>query len=127
MLLIFLAACATVPNRVNRDTQTYTTEVFASLQREEKAAAALFKAADAAAKSGDAKACEEYAAPALLIRTKSKKQAYRALWLAGLPYPNEDGSIPDPKTEQPDPGAADKLADHEAKAYCMSQGGEIEQ
>ena len=127
MIVALLLACGTLPKRINRDTQTYTVEIFAGLQREEKAAEALLKAASAAAKRGDLEACEDYAAPALLIQTKAQKQAYRALWLAGLPYPNKDGSVPDPKVKQPDPGAADKVAAGAAMAHCKSQGGEIEQ
>ena len=127
MIVALFFACATVPKRVNRDSQTYTMEVLAGLQRQEDAASALFKAANAAAVRGEKKACEEYAQPALIIQAKAEKQAFRALWLAGLPYPNADGSVPDPKEKQPDPGKADKVVDHEAKAYCISQGGEHEQ
>lgn len=118
--------CATIPNRVIRDSQTYTLEILAGLQREKDAASVLFEAADAAKDSGDAATCQIYVHPALVIHTKAQAQAYRALWLAGLPYPLEDGSLPDPKDEQDDPGAAQKVAEDAAENYCLDDAPDVD-
>jgi hypothetical protein len=116
LTLILLASltygCATVPKRVVRDSSTYTAEVLASLARQEEAAAALLDAAHLV----PVEHCQATVAPALLIEATAQRQAYRALWLAGLPYPLEDGSLPDPKTPQEDPGGAAIVVD--AEAYC---------
>tara|TARA_R110002020_G_scaffold194133_3_gene394726 strand:+ start:3103 stop:3543 length:441 start_codon:yes stop_codon:yes gene_type:complete len=126
ILAFSMVACATIPKRVIRDTQTYTVEILAGLQREKDAAAALFEAADAARDAGHEEACRLYVHPALVIQVKSQPQAYRALWLAGLPYPNPDGSLPDPKEKQPDPGAASSLQEDAAVAYCLTDDPEVD-
>ena len=107
-LIILMAASAVVvagcpkQQTIVRDGDTFTIETLASLARQEEAAAALRFAATEAATNGDMMACTLYAEPALLIEAAARPQAYRALWLAGLPYPGgpEDGSA------QPDPGPA---------------------
>ena len=126
ILVSLLASCATIPKRVMRDTQTYTVEILAGLQREKDAAEALFEAADAARDAGQEEACRVYVHPALVIQAKSQPQAYRALYLAGLPYPNADGSLPDPKEKQPDPGAAPSLEEDAAVAYCLTDDPEVD-
>ena len=111
--------CATVPKKVVRDTQTYTAEILAGLAREQAAAEALVVAAELARSAGDEELCREYYAPALLIEVKAEPQAYRALWLAGLPYPLADGSLPAPGTEQEDPGPAGKVEDQIVASWCI--------
>ena len=118
--ILLFVSCATIPKRVIRDTNTYTAEILAGLQREQEAATALFAAADRALAAGEEESCREYAGPALLIQTKAQPQAHRALYLAGLPYPLADGSLPDPKDAQPDPGPAPALGDQAAAGYCVS-------
>jgi Flp pilus assembly protein TadD len=104
-LLLEVAGCATVPKRVVRDSQTYTAEVLSSLARETEAKGALLIAADFAIEAGDETACLVYAETALTIEAYAENQAYRALWLAGLPYPTSDGVMPlDLSEEQEDPG-----------------------
>jgi hypothetical protein len=103
-LVGLLAGC---PKRtVVRDASSFTVETLAALKRQEEAASALLLAAESANEAGDAESCRAYAEPALLIEASARAQAYRALWLAGLPYPAEDGTLPDRGTEQPDPGPA---------------------
>ena len=104
ILIAFGSGCATTD--VVRDGKTYTAEIVASLLRQNAAAKELKVAAIASKELGDNKACERYARPALLIEAKAQAQAYRALWLAGLPYPKADGSIPEDGEEQDDPGVA---------------------
>jgi hypothetical protein len=96
-----LSGCC-LTGKVARDAKTYTAEVFANLLRQKAAAKMLFKAAEAA---DDDKVCAAYARPALLIEAKAQGQAYRSLWLASLPYPLKDGTIPAEGVKQPDPGA----------------------
>ena len=106
ILLLFVtgvSGCCTT-GKVVRDGQTYTAEVMSSLMREQAAAKRLLDAAKAAKAAGDKAKCEAYAKPALLIEAKAKGQAYRALWLADLPYPKADGSIPKAGEKQEDPG-----------------------
>ena len=122
----FVEGCATVPKRVIRDTQVYTLEILAGLQREQEAAQSLFEAADAARDNGDQPTCRIYVQPALVIQAKAKPQAYRALWLAGLPYPNADGSLPEPGETQPDPGAAPALSNDAAVNYCLTDDPEVD-
>jgi len=117
---LLFASCATIPKRVIRDTNTYTAEILAGLQREQEAATALFAAADKAMAAGEEESCREYAKPAILIQAKAKAQAYRALYLAGLPYPLPDGSLPDPKATQPDPGPGPAVGEQAAAGYCIS-------
>ena len=123
---ILIAGCATLPKRVIRDRDTYIVEILAGLQREQEAATALLSAADAARGLGDEIACRVYAQPALLIQAKAQPQAYRALFLAGLPYPNPDGSLPDPKDTQPDPGPAPKLGEDAAVSHCLVDTPEVD-
>jgi hypothetical protein len=113
-LLAMLAACASVPKRVVRDSSTYTAEVLASLARETEAAEALKNAAALVPEE----ACAETVAPAMLIDAHAQRQAYTALWLAGLPYPMADGSAPDPKVEQADPGAGPAPVVTDAVDWC---------
>ena len=101
LLALLITSCATVPKRIVRDSSTYTAEVMASLSREVEAADAL----KAAAALVPEEACADTVAPAMLIEAYAQRQAYTALWLAGLPYPMPDGSAPDLKTPQADPGA----------------------
>ncbi len=98
------AACAALPKRVVRNTDTYIAEVLSALQRQEAAPATLFSAADQARGVGDVELCEKYLRPALVIEAHAEAQAYRALYLAGLPYPEGSGGIPDQPRNQPDPG-----------------------
>lgn len=102
--LFLVTGCA--HKQVRRDASTYVAEVLAGLQREQEASAALHVAAQDALERGSVNQCVEYMAPALVIDTKSQAQAYRALWLAGLPYPLQDGSLPEEGQEQDDPGPA---------------------
>lgn len=125
-LVFSITACAAIPKKIVRDSQTYTLEILAGLQREKDASEALFEAADAARDAGHEEACRLYVHPALVIKAKSQPQAYRALWLASLPYPNADGSLPSPKDEQPDPGSAPKLEEDAAVAYCLIDGPEVD-
>lgn len=101
LLVSLLAGCR---HQVVRDGTTYTIEIIAALARQEEAATALFAAASEAKLRGDLTACEQYAAPALLIESSAKPQAYRALWLAGLSYPDAEGRFPKQGTKQLDPG-----------------------
>ena len=94
--LLLAAACAP---KVLRDPATFQAETMASLARQQEAATALLQAA---IEAPDEATCAAYAEPALLIKAKAQPQAYRALWLAGLPYPTSDGS--EPPDEQEDPG-----------------------
>lgn len=116
---VTLAGCATVPKRISRDTQTYTAEVLASLAREEAAAEALTSAAAQARAAGDEMMCRELYAPAHLIDVKARAQAFRALWLAGLPYPLPDGSLPAADAEQDDPGPGGAVDDMRVVSFCL--------
>jgi len=89
--------------KVVRDSKTYAAEVMASMLRERSASQRLMEGALAAKARGDNTACERLAAPAMVIQAKAQRQAYRALWLAGLPYPAADGSVSS-GAEQADPG-----------------------
>jgi len=114
-------SCATIPKRVIRDTQTYTLEILAGLQRESEAASALESAAVLARDAGDAELCQQFYTPALTIQVKAQAQAYRALYLAGLPYPQEDGSV---STEaQDDPGPARTIEADEVTTFCLPTAG----
>lgn len=117
-LLFVLCLPACKASQVMRQADTFTVETLAALARQEEAADALLDAADAARAAGDLATCKQYAEPALLISASAELQAHRALWLAGLPYP-EDGEIPPRGTEQPDPGPSNppKSAD----AYCAGE------
>lgn len=106
MLVLVLAGCPA--HTVLRDAATFQIETMAALARQEEAAGALRVAAVAALEQGDRASCVLYAEPALLIEAAAQAQAYRALWLAGLPYPTEDGSMPPEGTAQPDPGPSTK-------------------
>ncbi len=108
--IVLVTGCCTA-GKVVRDGQTYTAEVMAGLMREQAAAKSLREAATKAKDAGDRAACEGYARTALLIEAKARGQAYRALWLAGLPYPKPDGSVPKKGEEQQDPGPSPKPAD----------------
>jgi len=105
MITTFLSSCAFF-GKVTRDNNTYTAEIISSLKRQEFAALELFRAASVADGVGNFESCSRYAGPALLIEAKAKAQAYRALWLAGLPYPKDDGTLPEEGESQPDPGVA---------------------
>lgn len=111
--------CATVPKKVVRDSQVYTAEILAGLAREEAAAEALATAAAEARAEGDEVKCRELYAPAHLIEVKARPQAYRALWLAGLPYPLPDGSIPGPDVEQEDPGPGGEVSEGIVASWCI--------
>ena len=111
MIVALAATTGCITGKVVRDGKTYTAETVASLMRQQAAAKQLRAAAEAAKAAGDNEACVSYARVALLIEAKAKPQAYRALWLADLNYPNADGSIPESGTEQPDPGPAPTPAD----------------
>ncbi len=89
--------------KVVRDPGTYTVEILAALLRQQEASAALHDAAREARVRGDYDACVMYAEPALLIDASAQAQAYRALWLADLPYPAGPDMEQHNKT-QPDPG-----------------------
>lgn len=103
--LLFLTLTACAHRLVVREAPTYTLETAATVARQEEAAEALLEAAEVASEAGDWAACTRYAAPALLIEATARPQANRALWLAGLPYPDpETGETPARGTEQPDPG-----------------------
>lgn len=116
-MAIEVTGCATVPNRIVRDSQTYSAEIYAGLVREREAAAALIVAAEAALEEGDSEACVTYASAALTIEAYAENAAYRALWLAGLPYPDSNGELPsDPSAEQEDPGAPSAARD--AGDFC---------
>ena len=118
LLASLTIGCASVPKRVVRDSSTYTAEILSSLQREREASAALHRAAALVPLDE----CAEVIAPALLIDAAAQRQAYAALWLAGLPYPLEDGSIPDPKAVQADPNEGlEAPIPHDAEAYCNDQ------
>jgi len=106
IILTSLAASGCAHTRISRERDTYTAEVFAGLQRERAAADALMLAAEAALQADDIPACRAYSEPALVIQAKAQPQAFRALWLAGIAYPLEDGSLPEEGVEQEDPGAA---------------------
>mgnify|MGYP003128538106 FL=1 len=106
IVALFLVTGCAHKQQVRRDANTYVAEVLAGLQREKEAAAALHLAAQDAVDRGEMDQCLQYAAPALVIDAKAQPQAYRALWLAGMPYPLEDGSLPAAGQEQPDPGPA---------------------
>lgn len=94
---IALTGC---PKAVVRDATAFQIETMAALKRQEEAASALREAAIIARDRGDHEACVRYAEPVLLIEASAKAQAYRALWLAGLPYPVDNPT----EGEQPDPG-----------------------
>jgi len=101
-LVVGLASCT---RYAVRDATTYSAEVAASTARQEEAADALLVAAERAREAGDLEACEEYAAPALLIEAAARQQGNRALWLAGIPYLDpETGQLPPKGEKQPDPG-----------------------
>ena len=106
VVVFFGVGC--VHNKVVRDRSTYTVEIFASLARQLEAAEALFGAAEAANAEGDDEACAQYAAPALMIEAKARSQAFRSLWLAGLPYPKADGTMPVEGEVQDDPGPSSR-------------------
>lgn len=106
--------------QVRRDANTYAAEVLAGLQREKAASASLHSAAQDALNRGASAECLEWVHPALVIDAKAQPQAYRALWLAGLPYPNPDGSLSEPGEEQADPGPSGPTA--EPDAVCVQSG-----
>lgn len=121
IVALLCASCATLPKRVIRDTQTYTLEILAGLQRESEAASALEAAAVLARDAGDAELCQQFYTPALTIQVKAQAQAFRALYLAGLPYPQEDGSV---STEaQEDPGPARTIEADEVTTFCLPDAG----
>jgi hypothetical protein len=103
IMVALLGGCC-LTGKVARDAKTYTAEVFGNLLRQKAAAKMLFEAAEAAKAAGDVEACQGYARPALVIEAKAQGQAYRSLWLASLPYPLEDGTIPAEGVKQDDPG-----------------------
>ncbi len=109
-LAVGLAGC---PRQIIRDASTYTAEIVASVQRQHEAMNALFIAAETARLDRDLEKCKLYAHPALVIEAKAQAQGDRALWLAGMPYVNPDGSIPEKGEEQPDPGVSPALRDIE--------------
>ncbi len=97
ILIVVLCGCT---RYAVRDARTYAAETAASVARQEEAADALLTAAARARAAGDVVACREYAEPALLIEAAARRQADRALWLAGLPYGDTTGR----RVKQPDPG-----------------------
>lgn len=109
LILSLLGGCSG-KRSVLRDAQTYQTETMAALARQEEAATELFRAADAAKSVGDVAECQRLVAPALLIEAYARRQAYRALWLADLPYPGA------PATGDGDPGPSSPP--QPAAAYC---------
>lgn len=112
-LILALAVSGCKAKRVFRDADTFTAETLAALARQEEASAALKEAALAAAAAGDLDTCVRLAEPALLIDVSAKVQAYRALWLAGLPYPaSGEGPQADPG-EPPAPRPADQFCGQE--------------
>ncbi len=98
-IVALLSACSGLPKNVVRRTDTYIAETLSALQRQEAAAEALRTAAASARASGDSESCEDYLYPALVIETTAQPQAFRALFLAGLPYPSDQPTQP-----QADPG-----------------------
>lgn len=106
MVVGLVSTTGCITGKVVRDGKTYMAETVASLLREKAAAKQLRAAAIAAKVAGDNDTCKRYARIALLIEAKAQPQAYRALWLADLNYPNADGSIPESGTKQPDPGVS---------------------
>ena len=122
-----LASCAAVPKRVVRDTQTYTAEILAGLAREHAAAELLVDAAEQARTGGDEARCRTYYATAHLIDVKAQAQAYRALWLAVVPYPLPDGSLPAAEEEQGDPGPGGTIDDSIVAKFCMLDNAETEE
>jgi hypothetical protein len=99
-----VAGCAAVPRRVQRDALSYAAEIQSALVRQESAAEVLFPLAAEARERGDVHACVRIVGPALEIHLFARLQATRALWLAGLPYPEGDPpALPPPGTEQGDP------------------------
>lgn len=108
LLLLALVGCG--HRAVLRDAVTYRAETLAALERQREAAEMLIRAADAAKADGDLGTCAQMAAPALLIEAYAEGQAYRALWLADLPYPGG------PAGDQPDPGPS--ATPRKATDYC---------
>lgn len=119
LIVAFLAVLPACGGRlVIRDAETFVAEHASSLARETEAADRLLDAATFALMNGDEDRCVLYAETALLIEAKAQPQHYRALWLAGLPYPSGD-YVPPLGTEQPDPGAAPAPEDPET--ICPSE------
>lgn len=114
-VLAMLAAAMACPGcghrYIVRDASTFAAENAAGLARELEAASDLRDAAAFARDAGRLDLCVDWAGAALLIEAKAKPQTYRALWLAGLPYPNPDGTVPPVGTVQPDPGPSSPVAD----------------
>lgn len=120
VILVLLAGCA--KKNVVRSAGTFTVETLAALKRQEEAAAALHHAATKAKENGDTASCLRYIKPALLIDAAAQKQAYRALWLADLPYPDANGDMPPKGVKQEDPGPSEPQTDPEQ--FCRVQDKE---
>lgn len=114
LLSLSLSGCA---HRVVRDASSYTAEIVSSLSRQEAAEKALLEAAGAAREAGDFELCVSYATPAFRIQARAEAEAYRALWLADLPYP-VNGELPDPKASQEDPGEAPAFDPGAVESFC---------
>jgi hypothetical protein len=123
LALVLLSGCATVPKRIQRDTVTYAAEIQSALLRQEAAARVLFRLADDAREGGDVAACVAIVTPALAIDQHARLQASRALWLAGLPYPDGNPPVlPAFGVEQEDPVEAWTVAEVSAEDWC---GGDV--
>ena len=109
MALMMVPACG--PKKVVRDASAFRLETMAALARQQEAATALHDAAAQARVRGDRPTCVKYAEPALLIDAAAEAQAYRALWLAELAYPDSSGEFPSDGEDQSDPGAPNPIAD----------------
>lgn len=109
-------------HRVATDAASYSTMIVTQLSRQEQAAVALLEAADAVKAEGDGDACLRYAEPALRIQHRAEAEARRALWLAGLHYPDAEGNLPESKREeQPDPGSPGPFDPEAALVYCLTE------
>ena len=117
-LILVFCGCPS-PGTVTRDADTYVAEILAGLARESEAADALMLAAESALEAHDSELCAVYAGPALLIEAKARPQAYRALWLAGIVYPEADGTIPPEGTEQADPGPSGSV--ESVMSVCLDE------
>lgn len=117
-LVLVFAASGCAHNRIVRDASTYVAEHVNALSRQENASEALKLAAAAARDADDPALCSRYAEPAFRIDHRAAAEAYRALWLAGLPYPQPDGSMPAEGQEQPDPGDPGPYMSGHADAFC---------
>lgn len=101
LVLVLLIGCS---RYVVRDGAAMAAGVLASMEREIWLTGLLLDAAAQAREQGDFTRCRQYAEAALFSEAVARPHALRSLYLAHLPYPEADGSIPtDPQVDPGEP------------------------